>query len=301
VGRFLVKSLIASVFLAGCGTYTQPTTSEIARTYASPELHASFLVPAGWAESKPWSPFQEAPYVTKFDSPDGQDAMVLGRATYTGANCSVAAGEALRAASGAAFASERAFVLKTARGEVPAGEGDTNSGDRAGAARYFCYEQAAVILEASSSRERFAQHRAEIEAVVDSFAVDVGGEQLAVRRPAEPPAPTFFVHAVKFRGQTLGQIAEWYTGSADNWRKIAPVNEDLSPPNVQLKIGTEVKIPTEILVRQDPLPRPRRRRAASTRSTEPVKPAGEEVAPAEPREAPEPEEAPALPPVIGPR
>ena len=35
--------------------------------------------------------------------------------------------------------------------------------------------------------------------------------------------PTFFIYVVKFRGETLGQITEWYTGSYDNWRKIARV------------------------------------------------------------------------------
>jgi hypothetical protein len=102
---------------------------------------------------------------------------------------------------------------------------------------------------------------------------------------------------VKFRGQTLGQIAEWYTGSYDNWKKIVRVNSDLSRPHVSLKVGREVKIPTEIVVRRDPIPEPKPKRAPPMQA----KPSREEVAPVEPREAPEPEEAPALPPVIGPR
>ncbi len=124
--------------------------------------------------------------------------------------------------------------------------------------------------------------------------------QTYVSAPVEaPPMPTFFVYVVKFRGETLGRIAEWYTGSYDNWRKIARVNSDLSVPNARLKIGREVKIPTEIVVRQDPLPEPKPKRATTARRE--AKPSAEVEAPTAPQEAPEPAEAPALPPVIGPR
>ena len=124
--------------------------------------------------------------------------------------------------------------------------------------------------------------------------------QTYVSAPVEaPPMPTFFVYVVKFRGETLGRIAEWYTGSYDNWRKIARVNSDLSVPNARLKIGREVKIPTEIVVRQDPLPGPKPKRSTTARGE--AKPSAEVEAPTAPQEAPEPAEAPALPPVIGPR
>ena len=295
--RPLAKSLLAGVLLAGCSTSTRQATTETSR-YVNPELHASFQVPAGWTESKPWSPFQNAPYVARFDSPAGEDTLILGQAEYAGTSCPVAASAALRSSSGAAFASERQFSLKTSRGDVPAGQGETSIGDRAGEAGYFCYGKAAVVLEASTSRQEFANRRAELKVIADSLALEAEGAPVAVRAPAEPPPmPTFFVYAVKFRGQTLGQIAEWYTGSYDNWRKIARVNSDLSLPYAPLKVGREVKIPTEIVVRRDPMPEPKPKRVSPRHA----KPSREEVAPAEPREAPEPEEAPALPPVIGPR
>ncbi len=290
------KSLLAAVLLAGCSTSTRQATSEPSR-YVNAELHVSFQVPAGWTESKPRGPFQSAPYVARFDSPAGEDTLILGQAEYAGTSCPVAASAALRTSSGAAFASERQFALKTARGEVPAGRGETSIGNRAGVAGYFCYGQAAVVLEASTSREDFANRRPGLEGMADSLALDADGAQVAVRAPAGPSMPTFFVYAVKFRGQTLGQIAEWYTGSYDNWRKIARVNDGLSLPYAPLKVGREVKIPTEIVVRRDPMPPPKPKRVPP----KPAKPSAEEAAPVEPREAPEPGEAPALPPLIGPR
>jgi len=291
------KSLIAWVLLAGCSASTQQGTIENSR-YVNAELHVSFQVPAGWTESNPGGPFQSAPFVARFDSPSGDETLILGQAAYAGTNCPVAASAALRSSSGAAFASERQFALRTPHGEVPAGHGETSIGDRAGAAGYFCYGQGAVILEASTSRQAFANRRAELEGITDSLALDADGAQVAVRAPAEPPPmPTFFVYAVKFRGQTLGQIAEWYTGSYDNWRKIARVNDDLSLPYTPLKVGREVKIPTEIVVRRDPMPPPKPKRVSPKRA----KPSAEEPAPVEPHEAPESGEPPSLPPLIGPR
>ena len=297
--RSLAKSLLAALLLAGCSTSTQQAPSDTSQTYVSAELHASFQVPPGWTESKSGSPLQKKSYVARFDAQDGEGALILGQAAFAGTNCPMAASEALRASSGAAFASERQFALKTARGEVSAGRGETRIGNRAGEARYFCYGQTAVVLEASTSPQEFATRRVELEAIVDTFALNADGEQVAVRAPVE--APTFFVYVVKFRGETLGRIAEWYTGRYDNWRKIARVNSDMPVPNARLKIGREVKIPTEIVVRQDPLPEPKPKRTTPKTAREEAKPSAEVEAPAAPQEAPEPAEAPALPPVIGPR
>ena len=75
---------------------------------------------------------------------------------------------------------------------------------------------------------------------------------------AEPtPAPTF-VHHVEWRGQTLGAIAKWYTGKFDNWKKLTkPVNPDLERCCSQLRVGREVMIPRELLVRSDAMPKPK--------------------------------------------
>jgi hypothetical protein len=119
-------------------------------------------------------------------------------------------------------------------------------------------------------------------------------EDLAVRAPATPtPAPSFLVHVVKFRGETLGQITEWYTGRFDNWRTVARAN-DLAEPHETLSIGREVRIPSQLVVRRDSLPAPKKKR--SPKVTAPTQP----VAPGEPSEEKDGAE-PALPPVIGPK
>jgi hypothetical protein len=72
-----------------------------------------------------------------------------------------------------------------------------------------------------------------------------------------PPEPKTFVHQVEWRGQTLGAIARWYTGKFDNWKKLTkPVNPDLTRCCATLRIGREVAIPRELLVRSEPMPKP---------------------------------------------
>jgi hypothetical protein len=119
-------------------------------------------------------------------------------------------------------------------------------------------------------------------------------EDLAVRPPATPtPAPSFLVHVVKFRGETLGQITEWYTGRFDNWRTVARAN-DLAEPHETLSIGREVRIPSQLVVRRDAMPAPKKRRAPKGSPTpQPLSPG---AAPGEKDGA-----EPVLPPVIGPK
>ncbi len=145
--------------------------------------------------------------------------------------------------------------------------------------------------------------RATIGAALAAIAVACGcagpmqrgeAEDLAVRPPATPtPGPSFLVHVVKFRGETLGQITEWYTGRFDNWRTVARAN-DLAEPHETLSIGREVRIPSQLVVRRDPLPAPKKKRAPKgTLTPEPPSP----EAASEEKDRVEP----ALPPVIGPK
>lgn len=62
-----------------------------------------------------------------------------------------------------------------------------------------------------------------------------------------------FPHVVRFRGETLGEISEWYTGKVSNWAKIALNNRQVNPR--RLAIGETIFIPGELVVRRDPLPR----------------------------------------------
>ena len=69
------------------------------------------------------------------------------------------------------------------------------------------------------------------------------------------------VHTVKYPGETLAFIAEWYTGSMANWREIAKFNPGLNPNLIRL--GDQIKIPSHLVKRTDPLPKPRSQRVES--------------------------------------
>jgi len=69
------------------------------------------------------------------------------------------------------------------------------------------------------------------------------------------------VHTVKYPGETLALIAEWYTGSMANWREIAKFNPGLNPNLIRL--GDQIKIPSHLVKRTDPLPKPRSQRVES--------------------------------------
>lgn len=76
-------------------------------------------------------------------------------------------------------------------------------------------------------------------------------------KPLPPGADPFFIHRVEYPGETLGEIARWHTGKFQNWRQLAkPVNPDLTRCCSALKVGREVKIPTELVVQRDPMPKP---------------------------------------------
>ena len=106
----------------------------------------------------------------------------------------------------------------------------------------------------------------------------------------KPPQPDYFVHVVEWRGQTLGEIARWYTGKYENWKKLArPVNPDLERCCASLQVGRKVSIPRELVVRMEPMPKPQLK-------TRPAKPLVKAEPPAAPLgEAPSEEPPPATP------
>lgn len=63
--------------------------------------------------------------------------------------------------------------------------------------------------------------------------------------------PNYFAHTVKLEGETLVNIAKWYTGDSDNWQKLAGVNPKLNPD--QLRVGNEIYIPANLLKTRRPL------------------------------------------------
>ena len=64
--------------------------------------------------------------------------------------------------------------------------------------------------------------------------------------------PEFFYHTVKYRGETLGLIARWYTGNTANWQLILKENPGMRPERINL--GDVIRIPSRLVTEKSPLP-----------------------------------------------
>jgi hypothetical protein len=73
------------------------------------------------------------------------------------------------------------------------------------------------------------------------------------KKVTPPPAPEFFEHTVKFSGESYSNIAAWYTGDIKNWKLIEAANPGLKPSKI--KIGSVIKIPTNLINKFEPLPK----------------------------------------------
>jgi len=70
--------------------------------------------------------------------------------------------------------------------------------------------------------------------------------------PSPIPAPRFYVHRVRWKGETLFIIAKWYTGSGKNWKTLSNVNPKLNP-NLMI-INENIFIPEDLMKSRKPMP-----------------------------------------------
>jgi len=64
--------------------------------------------------------------------------------------------------------------------------------------------------------------------------------------------PTPYVHAVRRSGETLIAISSWYTGSADNWKRLVEANSGLNPRRIN--VGDKILIPAALMKTHQPMP-----------------------------------------------
>jgi hypothetical protein len=85
-------------------------------------------------------------------------------------------------------------------------------------------------------------------------AVQPGAPQAASPAPTTPaekaPEP-YYVHTVKWSGESLSIIAAWYTGDLQNWKALAEANPDMNPNRVWQ--GMKIKIPERLLIVKTPM------------------------------------------------
>ena len=63
---------------------------------------------------------------------------------------------------------------------------------------------------------------------------------------------SYYVHKVRWEGETLSLIAKWYTGSQKNWKVLAKDNPWLEPNDIST--GHKIFIPRNLLKTKKPMP-----------------------------------------------
>jgi hypothetical protein len=64
--------------------------------------------------------------------------------------------------------------------------------------------------------------------------------------------PGFYIHRVRWPGETLSTISQWYTGSWKNWKGLSKANPSLHPNRIE--IGDYIFIPEALMKSRKPMP-----------------------------------------------
>jgi hypothetical protein len=301
-----LSALLAAVVAAGCGMTTSAPAGRISRgEWIDGSGRFSFRVPTSWAAASSRNPFRRPSYLVRFESPEGGGAAMAWEVARGGDGCIDAARKKLEAEDRARLLDEKEFSVEAEGREQPAWRASVEIGDaRRGDAAGFCDDERAVVLEATAPTGAGDEMRQTIETIVESLALRAGGKRVAIAPPPPPSAPappSGYIHVVRWKGQTLGEIAKWYTGKFENWKKLAEPN-GLTRPDLVLKLGRRVVVPNDLMTRDEPMPEPRapkkaERPAAGSAAKAPAG-AVESGGKAEEPEGAEEEE---LPSVIGPK
>jgi LysM repeat protein len=109
----------------------------------------------------------------------------------------------------------------------------------------------ALLLLVNCSRNRVESRQTPTDQPSLVYAVQPAPEP----QPPEPetavePAP--YVHTVRRSGETLIAISRWYTGAADNWKRLVRANNGLNPRRI--KVGDKILIPAVLMKTHQPMP-----------------------------------------------
>jgi len=98
---------------------------------------------------------------------------------------------------------------------------------------------------------------AETEPLVPVEPAPTAPEETQVTPPNEtkvetPQKPTYHIHTVKWRGESLAIIAKWYTGNLRNWEALTQADSNLTP--TRIFVGDRIRIPENLLKTREPMP-----------------------------------------------
>ncbi len=251
-GIFVALALLAT----GCGTFavrSSPVVSQL--RFTDPDREFTFEVPRTWRlETGPHVPAEAAGWIARGRSRSG--AVIVAASAVPPKDGDCAAGvEAWLRGRGAKIVEPQAIAFQAGARSAAGRRGTLALDPRDDMERsvsYLCEAGHAVMLEGAASARASADEKRELAAIFGSLAIV--GEDGLLGSAWTVPRPEPLVHHVESRGQTLKEIAEWYTGRGDNWARLtAPVNPDLRVCCAELRVGRDVTIPSDLVIRRDPL------------------------------------------------
>lgn len=89
-------------------------------------------------------------------------------------------------------------------------------------------------------------------ATVDTYVQQIK-EKLPSWAKSSESRPAYHYHKVRYYGESLSVIAEWYTGDVENWPYLKKANSKLDPHHIT--IGATVLIPMSLLHTEKPMPK----------------------------------------------
>ncbi|GEM_PF-5739215 len=63
---------------------------------------------------------------------------------------------------------------------------------------------------------------------------------------------TYYIHTVKYEGESLSLISKWYLGNFKDWKLLSRYNPELDPDNIH--VGDRVRIPKKRMKTFKPMP-----------------------------------------------
>jgi hypothetical protein len=76
------------------------------------------------------------------------------------------------------------------------------------------------------------------------------GTEAPPTKDTETPV-TYYVHTVKWQGESLSIIAGWYTGDIQNWKILVQANPGIDPNSVV--VGQNINIPLHTMTKRSPM------------------------------------------------
>jgi hypothetical protein len=107
-----------------------------------------------------------------------------------------------------------------------------------------------TCLGCSSLRPKLAQWQASVtDTFNETFNLSDSESSVDAR---QKNSDRYFIHTSRWSWETLGVLADWYTGDSKNWEKLAAINPNVNPQKIAS--GSEIFIPVNLLKTRKALP-----------------------------------------------